>query len=93
MINEINKNTNININTYLTSIEPIIKEIIINNEIEYYKIKVRLEPIKNAIKLYDIMEEKDRIYIVIDNNEEIMTKLDKMILSEKLDIKKEGILL
>ena len=91
MIKEINKNSNIN--TYLTRIEPIIKEIIINNEIEYYKIKERLEIIKKAIKIYDIIEEKDRIYIVMDNNEQIMTKLDKMILSEKLDIKKEGILL
>ena len=89
-IKEINKNENIN--TYLTRIEPIIKEIIINNENEYYIIKERIVKIKNIIKIYDIIEEKDKIYIVIENNEEIIMKIDKMILSEELDIKKEGML-
>ena len=89
-IKEINKNKNIN--TYLASIEPIIKEIIINNENEYYIIKERIEKIKNIIKIYDIIEEKDKIYIIIDNNEEIIMKIDKMILSEEIDIKKEGII-
>ena len=90
VIKEINKNSDIN--TYLTRIEPIIKEIIIKNENEYNKIKERLERIKKIIKIYDIIEEKDRIYIVIDNNEEIMMKIDKMILSEEVEIVKEGII-
>ena len=57
--------TNKKMNTYLARIEPIIKEIIINNENEYNIIKERIEKIKNIIKIYDIIEEKDRIYIVI----------------------------
>ena len=77
MIKEINANSNIK--TYLTRIEPIIKEINIKNENEYDIIKERLERIKDVIKIYDIIEEKDRIYIVIDNNKEKMMKKDEMI--------------
>ena len=63
LIKEIDINTKIK--TYLTRIEPIIKEINIKNENEYYIIKERIERIKEIIKIYDIIEEKDRIYIVI----------------------------
>ena len=51
------KNENEKIKTYLGRIEPIIKEIIIKNEKEYYIIKERIERIKNIIKIYDIIEE------------------------------------
>ena len=88
-IKEINKNEKIK--TYLGRIEPIIKEIIIKNEKEYYIIKERIERIKNIIKIYDIIEEKDRIYIIIENKEEIIKKIDELILSEELNIIKEGI--
>ena len=89
IISEIN--TNLNIKTYLTRIEPIIKEINIKNDNQCYTIKERIERIKEIIKIYDIIEEEDRIYIVIDNNKEKMMKIDEMILSEENEIK-EGII-
>ena len=39
-------NINSNIKTYLTRIEPIIKEIIPKNQIEYHLIKERLKELK-----------------------------------------------
>ena len=36
------------------------------------------------------MEENERIYVVIDNNDELLLKIDKLILSDELDIIKEG---
>ena len=86
-------NNNLKIKTYLTIIKPIVKEIIYKDLNEYCLIKERLEIIKENIKIYDIIEEgTDRLFIVIDNNEETMNKFDKLILSEELDIKREGVL-
>jgi len=85
-------NSNLNIKTYLARIDPIIKEISYNNKNEYLKIMKRIEIIKNKINIYDIIEEEDKIYIVIDNNKEIITEIDKLILKDKNEIKKEGIL-
>ena len=73
MIKEINSNSNIK--TYLTRIEPIIKEIIPKNK---------------EFNIYEIIEENERIYIVIDNNDELLLKIDKLIISDELDIMKEG---
>ena len=90
ILKEINLNSNIK--TYLARIEPIIKEIIIKNEEEYFVIKERIERLKNIIKIYEIIEEKDKIYIVMENNKEEISKIDKIILSDEINIKKEGIL-
>ena len=90
LIKEINNKSNIK--TYLTKIEPIIKEIIYKNKNEYYLIKERIEIIKEKIKIYDIIEEEDRIYIVIENNKEMIKEFDKLILLDEIEIKKEGIL-
>ena len=92
MIKEIKSNSNIK--TYLASIEPIIKEIIPKNEDDYFTIFERLEKIKEEeeINIYEIIEENERIYIVIDNNKELLSKIDKLILSDELDIRKEGII-
>ena len=86
-LKEINNNSNIK--TYLTRIEPIIKEIIPKNNNEYCIIKEKLENIKN--KIYEIVEEDNKIYIVMENNKEIITEIDKILLSNEY-IKKEGIL-
>ena len=83
-------NKNSNVKTYLAKIEPIIKEIKPKDKKDYISIYQRLEKIKNEIKIFDIIDENDIIYIVIENNEEINNKVDKMLI-EKLDIKKEGI--
>ena len=90
MIKEINSNSNIK--TYLTRIEPIIKEIIPKNKNEYYLIIERLIKLKEELHIYEIIEENERIYLVIDNNSELLSKIDKLILSNELNIMKEGII-
>ena len=85
-IKEINNNSNIK--TYLAKIETIIKEIKPKDKNDYFFIYKRLEKLKNEIKIFDIIDENDIIYIVIENNEEINNKVDKLLI-EKLDIKKE----
>ena len=89
-IKEVDKKSNIK--TYLARIEPIIKEISYKNKNEYLEIREKLEEIKNKIKIYDIIEEEDKIFIVIDNNNEIISEIDKLILKNEIEIKKEGIL-
>ena len=83
---------NSNIKTYLARIEYIIKEIIPKNEDECSLIKEKLEIIKNIIKINEIIEEDNKLYVIIDNNEEITSKFDNLILSEKSIIEKESIL-
>ena len=92
IIKEIKNNSNIK--TYLAKIEPIVKEIMPKNKEDYYIIRERLEKLKLELKeeLYEIIEENERIYIVIDNNDELLSKIDKLILSDKLDIRKESII-
>ena len=81
-----------NIKTYLAKIEPIVKEVILKNKSEYYKITERLEELKEELNIYELIEEGEKIYIVIDNNEEVLSKIDKLLLSEEPNIKKEGII-
>ena len=90
ILKEINKNSYIK--TYLTRIEPIVKEIIPKNNYELLIIKERLESIKNIIKIYDIIEENDIIYVVIDNDDELISKFDQLMSLDELIIKKEGVL-
>ena len=90
MIKELQSNENIK--TYLTRIEPIIKEIIPKNKNEYYLIIERLIKLKEELHIYEIIEENGRIYLVIDNNSELLSKIDKLILSNELNIMKEGII-
>ena len=73
-VKEIENNSNIK--TYLTRIEPIIKEISYKNRNEYYVIRDKIERIKDKIKIYDIIEEDDKIYIVIENNKDITLEID-----------------
>ena len=92
IIKEIEDNSNIK--TYLTKIEPIVKEIIPKNKEDYFIIMERLErlKLKEELNIYEIIEEDDKIYIVIDNNDELLPIIDKLILSEELDIRKECII-
>ena len=82
-------NINSNIKSYLARIEVIIKEIIPKNIDEYSLIKEKLETIKNIMKIYDILEEDEKLYVVIENNDEIISKFDNLLMSEELNIKKE----
>ena len=52
----------------------------------------RLEKLKEQLNIYKIIEENGKIYIVIDNNEELLSQIDELILSDKLDIAQEGII-
>ena len=81
-----------NIRTYLARIELIIKEIIPKNINEYCLIEEKLQRLKNIIKIYDIIEENNRIYLVIDNKIEMIKRIDELLLSNELNINKEGIL-
>ena len=86
-------NKNSNIKTYLAKIEPLVKEIKPENEKDYYLISQRLEKLKKEIKIYDIIEENGIFYVVIDNNEELSNKVDEWLLSDYLDIQKEGVVI
>ena len=83
-------NKNPRIKSYLARIEPLVKEIKPKDKEDYYSISQRLENLKNEVKVFDIIEENETFYIVIENNEEANDKLEKLLLSEEMDIKKEG---
>ena len=87
LIKEIDSKSNIK--TYLTKIEPVVKEVIPKNKSEYYKITERLEELKEELNIYEIIEEGEKIYIVVENNEEVLSKIDKLLLSEEPTIKKD----
>ena len=84
--------SNLTIKTYLTRIEPIVKEINPKEENDYYTIIEKLKLLKEEFNIYEIIEENEKIYIVIDNDEEILSKIDNLILSNKIDIQRECII-
>ena len=73
--------SNSNIKTYSARIEPIIKEITAKDYNECYLIKEKLEKNKNGI--YEIIEDNNKIYIVIENNPDTILKIDKLILQNE----------
>ena len=89
-IKEINSNQNVK--TYLTRIEPLIKEITPKDKDDYDIIYDSLYNLKNELNIHDIIEENYKIYVIIDNNKEINDKIDKLIKSEELNIEKEATL-
>ena len=95
-IKEIKSNSpiksNITINNYLVTIKPIVKEIIPKKEDDYNEIIKKLKKLKEELNIYEILEENGKIYIVIDNKEELLSKIDNSILSNKSDILKECII-
>ena len=78
------------IKTYKAKIEPIIKEIIPEDKIDYYRIIGKLEIIKEEYNLIEIIEEEDKIYIVINKDDKLISKIDKLVLTDELNIQKEG---
>jgi len=92
IIKEIENNSNIK--TYLTKTEPIVKEIIPKNKEDYIIIMERLErlKLKEEINIYEIIEENDRIYIVVINNDELLSKIDKLVLSDEINTRRESII-
>ena len=79
-IKEINNNSRIK--TYLARIEPIIKEILPKDKDDYCTIYEHLEEFKE--KIYEIIEQNNKIYIVMENNKELMNRIDDLILSENI---------
>ena len=81
-------NKNPNIKTYLVKIEPIIKEIKPKDKSDYISIHQKIKKLKNEIEIFDIIEENEIIYIVIENNEKLNNKVNE-VLTGKVDIKNE----
>ena len=84
------ESSNSNIKTYLVKMEPILKEIKPKDINEYLIIKEKIEILKNKYKIYDYIEENEKIYIVIEK--EINKEIDELLLLNKLYIKNEGII-
>ena len=81
-----------NIKTYLARIEPIIKEITPKDEDEYNTIIDYFSELKDKFKVYDIIQEKQIIYLVVENKDEINKEIDNLLISGKFNEKKESIL-
>ena len=86
-IKEINSTSSVK--TYLTRIEPLVKEITPKNKDDYDIIYEKLTNLKYELNIYDIIEENDKIYVIFDNKKEINDKIDKLISLEENNIKKE----
>ena len=82
--------SNSKIKTYIAKIEPIIKEIMPEDEKDYYRMKGRLEIIEKKYNIIEIIEEKDKFYIVINRDDELISKIDKLLLTDEFIIQKEG---
>ena len=82
----------LNIKTYLTRIEPVIKEIIPKDKDDYYIMSEKLENLKEELNINEKKEENEKIYLVLENNEEILSKVDRFLLSDELNINWETIL-
>ena len=85
-------NTKKNIKTYLTRIEPLVKEITPENKDDFYEIYECLFNLKNELNIYDIIIENDNIYIILDNNRENNDKIDELIASKEFNVQKEAVL-
>ena len=90
LIKEISSNASIK--TYLARLEPIIKVITPKDKDDYHGISERLEQLKDQLDIYEIIEEDNKFYIVAENNEKLLSKIDKLILSNESATKKEGII-
>ena len=81
-------NSYYNIKTILAKIDLMIKVITSKDIYEYDSIKENLENLKNVNGIHEIIEKNNKIYIVIENNQEAISEIDKLIL-EKQDILSE----
>ena len=90
IIQEVNSSSNIK--TYLTFIQPIVKEIIPKDKEDYDILLEKIQDSREELNIYEIIKEKDKIYVALENNDELLSKLEKLILSEDSKIKKEGVI-
>ena len=82
--------SNPKIKTYKAKIEPIIKEIIPKDKEEHYRIKIKLDKIEKNYNIIEIIEEEEKFFIVINKDDEIISKIDKLLVTDELNIQKEG---
>ena len=82
--------SNSKIKTYKAKIEPIIKEIIPEDKEEFYRIKEKLKFIEQNYEIIEMIEQEDKFYIVINKDDEIIYKIDNLLLTDDLYIKKES---
>ncbi len=69
---------------YLARIEPVVKIVVTKDDNECSLIKEKLENKKKYINgIYEILEDKNIIYIVIVNKQETQLKLDELISEKK----------
>ena len=70
---------------YLARIEPVVKIVVTKDDNECSLIKEKLENKKKYINgIYEILEDKNIIYIVIVNKQETQLKLDELISEKKI---------
>ena len=83
---------NSKINTFLSEIKVIVKEIIPENNDEKTLILNNIENIKNSneIKIYDFIEDDKKLYFIIDNDEQVMQKFDSLIYNDNTFIQPEA---
>ena len=73
-----------NIKIILSSLETLIIEVTYKDKNEYNLIREKIHLIKDKMKIYDIKEDKDNIYIIIDRSFDKAGKFRQLLL---LDIK------
>ena len=76
------------INNYLNRIEPRVKEINFKDKEGCNTIIKRQKNLKQKLiekpYIFEIIEEINKLYIFIDNNEELLSKIDKLILFRRI---------
>ena len=73
-----------------SKIEHIIKVITPKDIYEYNSIKENLENLKSINGIHEIIEENNKIYIVIENNQEAISEIDKLILEKQGILSEKG---
>ena len=49
-----------------------------------------MDIIEKKYKIIEIIEEKDKFYIVINKDEDLISKIDKLLLTDELNFQDEG---
>ena len=81
-----------NIKAHLTNKETIIIEVVPKGKDHYLIINEELHKAKKKLNIHEIIEDIDKLYILIDNNKELLYKIKKLVLVE-LNIQKQAILI
>ena len=80
--------TNQNIKIILSSLETLIIGVTYKDKNEYNLIREKIHLIKDKIQIYDIKEDKDNLYIVIDKSFDKANKLRQLLLLDVKELKK-----